>query len=50
MKKDFVLKTKKGNILRASTYRPREYEISPCLVYVHGIKGFKDEKRYRGYN
>lgn len=41
MKKDFILKTKKDNILRISTYLNDDIK-NPCLVYVHGFKGFKD--------
>ncbi len=42
MKKDFVLKTKKDNILRISTFSPDEQDSILCLVYVHGFKGFKN--------
>ena len=42
MKKDFILKTKKDNILRISTFDNNENKMSPCLIYVHGFKGFKD--------
>ena len=42
MKKDFILKTKKDNILRTSTFDNNENMMSPCLIYVHGFKGFKD--------
>ena len=42
MKQDFVLKTKKDNILRISTFANEGNKINPCLIYVHGFKGFKD--------
>jgi uncharacterized protein len=42
MKKDFILTTKKANILRISTFSVDGNVMSPCLVYVHGFKGFKD--------
>ena len=42
MKQDFVLKTKKDNILRISTFASEGNKINPCLIYVHGFKGFKD--------
>lgn len=42
MKKDFILNTKKGNILRISTFSSNDDEMNPCLIYVHGFKGFKD--------
>ena len=42
MKQDFVLKTKKNNILRISTFSIEENKTNPCLIYVHGFKGFKD--------
>ena len=42
MKKDFILKTKKDNILRISKFDNNENKMSPCLIYVHGFKGFKD--------
>ncbi len=42
MKKDFILKTKRDNILRISTYFSNDDIKNPSLVYVHGFKGFKD--------
>jgi uncharacterized protein len=42
MKQDFVLKTKKDNILRISTFASEGNKINPCLIYAHGFKGFKD--------
>ena len=42
MKKDLVLKTKKDNILRISTFSSDEENSKYCLIYVHGFKGFKN--------
>jgi len=42
MKKDFILKTKKENILRISTFEQNDDKTNLCLIYVHGFKGFKD--------
>lgn len=42
MKKDFVLKSKKNDILRISTFNSKLGEIKGCVIYVHGFKGFKD--------
>lgn len=42
MKKDFVLKSKKNDILRISTFSSESEEIKGCIIYVHGFKGFKD--------
>ncbi len=39
MKKDFVLDTKKNDKIRITAYGSVS---SPCLIYVHGFKGFKD--------
>jgi uncharacterized protein len=42
MKKDFILTTNKANILRISTFSVDGNVMSPCLIYVHGFKGFRD--------
>lgn len=42
MKKDFILRTPKNNILRVSVYPPKDKASKFCLIYVHGFKGFKD--------
>ncbi len=39
MKKDFVLISKRNEKIRITTYGS---ESAPCLIYVHGFKGFKD--------
>ena len=39
MKKDFVLSTRRNEKIRITTYGS---ETAPCLIYVHGFKGFKD--------
>jgi pimeloyl-ACP methyl ester carboxylesterase len=39
MKKDFVLATKKNDKIRITSYG---LVSSPCIIYVHGFKGFKD--------
>ena len=39
MKKDFVLISQRNEKIRITTYG---LETSPCLIYVHGFKGFKD--------
>jgi pimeloyl-ACP methyl ester carboxylesterase len=40
MKKDFTYLTHADNLLRISVYG--EVGSKPCLLYVHGFKGFKD--------
>ena len=45
MKKDFVLKSKKNDILRISTFNSDNSEfkeIKSCVSYVHGFKGLSD--------
>jgi pimeloyl-ACP methyl ester carboxylesterase len=39
MKKDFVLISQQNEKIRITTYGS---ERAPCLIYVHGFKGFKD--------
>jgi len=39
MKKDFVLDTKRNDKIKITTYGSVS---SPCIIYVHGFKGFKD--------
>jgi dienelactone hydrolase len=39
MKKDFVLISNKNEKIRITTFGS---ESSPCLIYAHGFKGFKD--------
>lgn len=42
MNKDFRLKTSRSNILDVSSYGLENIASAPCLIFVHGFKGFKD--------
>lgn len=42
MNKDFRLKTKRCNLLNISAYGFENLLSAPCLIFVHGFKGFKD--------
>jgi len=42
MKKDFVLITAKSEKIRITTYGYDNKNSAPCLIFVHGFKGFKD--------
>jgi len=42
MNKDFVLNTKNNNKIRITSYGYENLESAPCLIFVHGFKGFKD--------
>jgi len=42
MSKDFILPTKQNNLLRISTFGIEYINASPCIIIVHGFKGFKD--------
>ena len=42
MKKDFVLITRKSEKIIITTYGYDNKKSSPCLIFVHGFKGFKD--------
>ena len=42
MNKDFVLNTKKNEKIRISCYGYENIKSAPCIVCVHGFKGFKD--------
>ena len=42
MKKDFVLITKKSDKIRITAYGYDNKNSAPCLIFVHGFKGFKD--------
>jgi len=42
MNKDFVLNTKKSEKIRITSYGYENLESAPCLIFVHGFKGFKD--------
>jgi len=40
--KDFVLNTTKNDKIRITSYGYENLESAPCLIFVHGFKGFKD--------
>ncbi|HSW56127.1 MAG TPA: alpha/beta fold hydrolase [Ignavibacteriaceae bacterium] len=42
MNKDFVLNTTKNEKIRITSYGYENLESAPCLIFVHGFKGFKD--------
>ncbi len=42
MSKDFILTTAKQDTLRITAYGVENLRLSPCLIFVHGFKGFKD--------
>ena len=42
MSKDFILKTTQGNDLHISAFGSDNLGKSPCIILVHGFKGFKD--------
>jgi dipeptidyl aminopeptidase/acylaminoacyl peptidase len=42
MKKDFVIETSDKNFIRISTFENHKFPPKPCIIYVHGFKGFKD--------
>jgi len=42
MSSDFILKTGKNDKLRISAFGIDNIRSSPCVIYVHGFKGFKD--------
>lgn len=42
MSKDFILKTSRNDNLTISAYGLDSLFTSPCLILVHGFKGFKD--------
>ena len=42
MNKDFVLITKKNEKIRFTVYGIENIYDAPCLIFVHGFKGFKD--------
>lgn len=42
MTKDFVFITKTSNQIHVSTYGFEHIDTSPCVIFVHGFKGFKD--------
>lgn len=42
MSKDFILTTAKQDTLRITAYGVENLRLSPCLIFVHGFKGFKN--------
>ncbi len=42
MNKEFRLKTKEGDFLNISTFGFQNIKSAPCLIFVHGFKGFKE--------
>ena len=42
MSTEFKLKTKLGNNLKVSAFGLKNINNSPCIILVHGFKGFKD--------
>jgi uncharacterized protein len=42
MSKDFVLTTSRSDKLRITAFGDNNLSSSPCLILVHGFKGFKD--------
>ncbi|MFN3693732.1 MAG: alpha/beta hydrolase family protein [Ignavibacterium sp.] len=42
MREDFSFLTHSGNKIRASVYSQDNLNSKPCLILVHGFKGFKD--------
>jgi pimeloyl-ACP methyl ester carboxylesterase len=42
MSTEFILKTKLGNCLNVSGFGLKNITNSPCIILVHGFKGFKD--------
>ncbi len=42
MKQDYTYKTAKGHQITISRYGEEAFGTRPCVLYVHGFKGFKD--------
>ena len=42
MTNDFILNVQNNNVLRISAFGIENIESAPCLIFVHGFKGFKD--------
>lgn len=42
MKKDFTFITSKSNLIRGTIFYNEQPENLPCVIIVHGFKGFKD--------
>lgn len=42
MSKDFILSTSRSNKIRITAFGEEDFEKKPCLIFIHGFKGFKD--------
>jgi len=42
MSDNFILKTRKNDVLRITVYGIGNLKNAPCIIYAHGFKGFKD--------
>lgn len=42
MTNDFILNVQNNSVLRISAFGIENIENAPCLIFVHGFKGFKD--------
>jgi dienelactone hydrolase len=42
MSKDFIMNTSRNNTLTVTAYGESNINFSPCIICVHGFKGFKD--------
>lgn len=42
MSDNFILQTGKNNVLRITVFGIENLKNAPCIIYVHGFKGFKD--------
>ena len=42
MRDNFIFTTQKDNVLKITTYGLEHINKAPCLILVHGFKGFKD--------
>ncbi len=42
MSKDFILNVQNNNVLRITSFGIEHIDRAPCLILVHGFKGFKD--------
>ncbi len=42
MTKNFILITSRSEKLRITAFGIQNYKLSPCLIFIHGFKGFKD--------
>ncbi|MCH8034687.1 MAG: prolyl oligopeptidase family serine peptidase [Bacteroidetes bacterium] len=42
MSEDFILNVQNNNVLRITAFGIENIDNAPCLIFVHGFKGFKD--------